>query len=199
MRVYLAFLILFCLASAGLPRPAFAASFGQVVAQEGSVIAFRQDSPLALHIGARLEVGDRIVTGAASRLRIGLPDGSTFSLGAETDITLSALESESGFVSLLFGILRSSLSSERQGGFEVRTPSAVASVRSTDWIVEVLEHKSAVFVVDGRVAVTDEGASGQVVLDPGFGTDVPQSGQPSTPKQWGAPRVEEAIARTALP
>jgi len=81
----------------------------------------------------------------------------------------------------------------------VTTGTAIASVRSTDWVIEAKPDDTAVFVVDGRVQVVNRGQTGGVLLYPGFGTDVRPDSPPTTPKRWGQARVDSALARTRLP
>ena len=100
---------------------------------------------------------------------------------------------------LLLGIIRTSLSGAWSGGFEVQTRAAVAAVRSTDWITEARDDRTAVFGVAGKVAVRALADDTEVVLAKGFGTDVVNGEAPTPPKQWGSSRVEEVLARTRLP
>jgi len=178
------------------------AAVGQVVQQKGPVTALRAGVPRSLYIGAFLQSGDRIRTGAAAKVRIDFRDGSSLSLGENTDVELSAYLPEGsgrGVLTLLLGIIRTSLSSVWRDGFEVRTLAAVASVRSTDWITELNQSRASVFVVDGSVAVRGVGDDSEVVLEKGFGVDVEAGKAPPAPKEWGAARVEQALARTRVP
>jgi len=177
-------------------------SAGQVVRQRGPVTALSEGVPRSLYIGAFLRSGDRVRTGADARVRIELRDGSTLSLGANTEIMLSTYLPEDdgrGVLTLLLGIVRTSLSGVWSGGFEVRTRAAVASVRATDWITEIGDDRTSVFVVEGSVAVRGTGDGAQVVLEEGFGVDVEAGQPPPPPKEWGASRVEQALARTRVP
>lgn len=195
-------LCLFALAATAPAAAQEEESAGQVVQQRGPVTALSEGAPRSLYIGAFLRAGDRVRTGADARVRIELRDGSTLSLGANTEIVLSTYLPEDdgrGVLTLLLGIVRTSLSGVWSGGFEVRTRAAVASVRATDWITEIGGDRASVFVVEGSVAVrgTDDGA--QVVLEEGFGVDVEAGQPPPPPKEWGASRVEQALARTRVP
>jgi len=181
-------------------------AIARVVAQRGVVTALQGTVPRAAHLGAMLFQGDRIVTGPESRIRIELPDQSSLSIGADSDIQLSEyLRDGEGrtieaVLSLLRGIVRATLAlGERPRDFEIKTETVVASVRSTDWVVEARENRTSVFVVTGnvKVAVLDGGA--EVDLDEGFGTDVEFGSTPSTPKRWGAGRVDDVLARTRVP
>ena len=180
------------------------APLGLVAQQAGSVIAQRNDTTRALHVGAAVYRGERLVTGAGALLLVAFTDGSRLTLGADSALLLDGARltpagSLSGWAEILFGIVRVLLRpGERPDGFEIRSRAAVASVRSTEWIVEARGAESDVFVIEGRVAVA--GRTGAIVLlNPGEGVTVREGEAPPTPNVWGAPRVQAVLARTTLP
>ncbi|WP_019902926.1 FecR domain-containing protein [Methylobacterium sp. 77] len=84
----------------------------------------------------------------------------------------------------------------RRGGFQVRTPHAVASVRGTTWIVDAAPATSAVFVQTGRVVVARAGeTAGSVTLGAGDGVDVGAADGPLAPKSWPRERRLHLLAR----
>jgi hypothetical protein len=200
----------FCIVSAvfltttsGL-SPAWADTVGEVVRQVGAVVAQRDGNTRALYIGAAVERGDTIVTYGDSKVAIRLADGGMLSLGNATEVEISEYVANGqqgirGVLSLVIGIVRTSLGGPWADGFEVRSRAAVASMRSTDWITEATPDKAAVFVVEGIVEVTGRADAATVVLNAGDGTDVPVGGSPGAPKQWGQKRVDSVLARTSVP
>ncbi|MBR0715189.1 FecR family protein [Bradyrhizobium liaoningense] len=78
--------------------------------------------------------------------------------------------------------------------FKVLTPQAIAAVRGTKWAVDASDGKTAVFVADGRVAVSRRGGGKSVTLGVGEGVDVEGPGA-LVVKRWGAPRVAALMAR----
>lgn len=206
LRVWAAITALACLVS-GSPAAAQTGKLaGHVAQQRGTVTALSDATPRVLHLGADLFLGDRIITGNDARVRIEFLDGSVLSVGARSQIEIAdfAFDADGfgvrGVLSLLVGIVRSTLSGDRwNDGFEVRSRAAVASVRSTDWITEVREDRTSVFVVDGTVEVASTGPGPAVQLGQGFGTDVPLGGAPSPPNQWGQVRVQDVLSRTQVP
>jgi ferric-dicitrate binding protein FerR (iron transport regulator) len=78
--------------------------------------------------------------------------------------------------------------------FKVITPQAIAAVRGTKWAVDVVENKTSVFVVNGRVAVGRPVSRLGVTLGPGDGVDVEPAG-PLTVKRWPPARVAALMAR----
>lgn len=177
-------------------------ALGQVTRQQGVVTALRATAARPLHLGASVFRGDRIITAAAAKVEIAFTDGSTLSVGAETSVDVVEFSPDArgqGGLRLIIGIIRTSLSNLWQGGFEVRSRAAVASVRSTEWVTQADDGHTAVFVVSGEVAVTGTTAGGTVLLGAGDGTDVELGQAPSPPVQWGAARVEDVLSRTQLP
>lgn len=79
-------------------------------------------------------------------------------------------------------------------GFQVITPQAIAAVRGTKWAVDAAEARTAVFVVNGRVAVGTRAGSQNVTLGSGEGVDV-EAGAPLTVKRWAPARVSALMAR----
>ena len=178
---------------------------GQVGRVVGEVNVLRGTERLPAVTGTALQQGDAIATGPQGRAEVVVSDGSTVTLGAGTTLSLASLTAPASgpgqaFLDLIEGILRIALSGERPWhSFEVRSATAVASVRSTDWIIDATRVKTGVFVVDGRVAVTGREGAGEVTLTPGQGTDVLIGGLPGAPKTWGQARVDDVLARTQLP
>lgn len=171
----------------------------------GTATVLRGGTSLPLRLGAVLRQDDQVITGDGSRLAIACSDGSSFVVGERCSLSLTAFDDAgqghgaSGILDLIEGILRIALSpGPAWDGFAVRTATATAAVRSTEWVVEAVPGNTAVFVVEGAVSVSGR-AGGQVVLRPGFGTDVRAGAAPTEPKRWGAARAESALARTRLP
>jgi hypothetical protein len=178
---------------------------GHVVQQIGPVTALSDNEPRVLFLGARVFPGDKILTGPGARVRVEFADGSTLSVGANSKVAVDRMvldpnnKGVRGVISLVVGILRASLGrAPWTDGFEVETRAAIASVRSTDFIAEVRDDKTSVFVVDGQVAVAPTAAA-PVLVDPGFGVDVTPDGSAATVKKWGQSRVDDVIARTQVP
>lgn len=180
-------------------------NFGEVVRLVGTGNIIRASDVLPLAIGVALYQDDRLTTDADSRVEIKAVDGSILVIGGSSRVSLANFDTaaaEGGaaaLIELFEGILRIDLSDDSAWDrFEVRTNTAIASVRSTQWIVEALPAKSAVFVVDGIVTVTDRIGRGAVELMAGDGTDIPFGAQPGAPKKWGKRRVAAALARTTI-
>lgn len=170
----------------------------------GAATLRRDGQDLAIRPGTRIAQSDDVATARESRLEIVCGDGSRLVLGADSRVRLArfagAAARPSGLVELFAGIVRFVLpSAHRWERFDVVTRTAVASVRSTTWIVESAGDRSSVFVVDGGVLVSSRATQGQVFLQPGEGVDIGTGPTPLRSNTWGRARADDVVARTSLP
>ena len=187
-----------------LPGAALAGDpIGRVVQQEGAVTVQRAEDRVPLWPGDPVFVADRVLTGPDGRVRIAFLDESLLAIGSDSEVAVDDYRIGrdgrrlNAVISLLLGIVRAAITPAAPSVvFDVRTRVAVASARSTDWVVEAKPDHTAVFVAEGRVAVTASG--GQILLGPGLGTDVMAGRAPASPKRWGEARVRDVMGRTAL-
>ena len=153
-------------------------------------------------VGADLAPSDLLRTGASGRIDVACSDGTHVTLGPDTEINLGSLVGEQDAtasigMSLHRGIARFLAPVRTWGTFNVFGPVAVASVRSTEWIMETPKRGTNVFVLDGVVEV--QGKRGDTVrLAPTYGVDVAADGTMAAPKKWGAKRVADVLARLGL-
>ena len=147
--------------------------------------------PLAVGISVPSEA--KIATGLDSRVNIRCDDGITVTIGPGTEVNLERLVGPSGpesstIVQLVRGIVGIIAPNGTWGLFQVRTPVAIASVRSTEWLVEHGDiDGTAVFVRKGVVEVDSDGNA--VSLAPGDGITISRTRAMSQVKQWGAERI----------
>ena len=190
------------------PRAQTAEPVGRVAAVVGTVLVTGADGGSGgearrLTEGAPVFQGDRIETAAGSRVRLEFVDESVVSLGENCAFTIDwflyapAIDLRSVLFLVPRGILRLAASLVPDSTFELRTNTAVASVRGTDWMAEASGESTAVVVLDGRVAVGN--ALGTVVLTEGEGTDVAAGEPPTPPVRWGEARIERFLRATAVP
>jgi ferric-dicitrate binding protein FerR (iron transport regulator) len=97
-------------------------------------------------------------------------------------------------IQLIEGIIGLVVPQRNWRRFEVSTPVAIASVRSTEWLIEWRRGGSAaVFVRMGEVAVRS--AQGErFMLGMGDGITISAAGAAGDVKQWGAARIAESTA-----
>ena len=176
---------------------------GRVVARDGSVVVVRAEGDRPLEPGDAVYRGDQIRTGPAAKLRVECEGGLVIVIGPRTEIGIDEYLPPQGgsglgmVLGLLTGIVRLIGPAQVPQRLEVQTRVALASVRSTDWLVQAAPPGTGVFAREGRVEVRST-AGGSVLLEPGFGTDVAPGAPPTPPKAWGAARRDAALAQTTL-
>ncbi len=172
-----------------------------VEALEGQVFLLRGGRQVPLEVRRAVADSDEILTFPDARVRLRFADGTLVTIGPNSRCLVAFhrrdAEREGDILRLIEGILRIFTAEAASEAIKVRTRSAIASPRGTEWIVERTPGSTAVFVVDGAVAVRGT-AGGAVLLEPGFGTDVPDGAPPGEPKRWGQARVDDALARTSF-
>lgn len=163
----------------------------------GSATLQREGAVLAAAPGMKLGDRDRLRTGADTKAEITCDDGTVVTLGAATDLDLGRIAGAGNggsLLGLLEGIARFVLPENRKpGAFEVTAPTAVASVRSTEWLMQADQRGTAVFVVRGRVGVQGRVPGPIAELTPGQGVDVPPAAPVPSPRAWSAERAAAAL------
>ena len=184
-------------------QPAMAEQRTCEIAEVAGDAALTHDgAPASAAVGADLSASDVLRTGSSGRVDVACSDGTRVTLGPDTEINLGSLvgeqdEAASIGMSLHRGIARFLAPVRTWGTFNVFGPVAVASVRSTEWIMETPKLGTNVFVLDGVVAV--QGKRGDNVhLAATYGVDVAPDGTMAEPKKWGAKRVADVLARLGL-
>jgi hypothetical protein len=80
-------------------------------------------------------------------------------------------------------------------GFQIQTPQAIASVRGTEWAVEVQSGRSSILVLTGTVRVARTIRAAAVTLRGGQGVDVTDARGPLKVTTWPPDRVRALLAR----
>lgn len=189
----------------GLVTGAAAATvtIGRISRSEGTVAALRGSAIVGLAAGDAVFVDDILRTGAASRALIVCTDGLQIAIGPATEMAVrSFVNAEPDRIRIVLGLLQGITRLigglvERGREIEVDTRTAVASVRSTEWLAESTAAGTGVLAIAGEVTVRAL-AGGSVLLRPGEGTDVAPGSAPKTPAIWGAARRRDAVARTSF-
>ena len=187
------------------PAPALVEeAVGEIASMSGSAVVLRGQGFTALGPGSAIFADDIVRTGPDGKVLILCRDGLRLAVGGGTEIAVRAylVDAPNGTLQAALGLLRGIVrliggDSLRRQWIEVDTRTAVASVRSTEWLVESTAKGTGVLSLVGAVEVVGL-AGGAVLLQPGEGTDVPPGGPPNPPARWGAPRRLDAIARTTL-
>ena len=165
---------------------------------EGEAYLIASGERIGAEVGGTVSERVAFETGAEGRLEIRCSDGLVVTIGPESAVEAEGLlaatdQSESVFLRLVRGITGIVAPDRTWDRFEVETDLAIASVRSTDWLVaHDAETGSAVFVAGGVVEVSADGAS--ETLSEGQGIDVVAGAGLGEIAEWGTERVVEARA-----
>lgn len=142
--------------------------------------------------GLGLGLNAKLRTEAEARVTMVCSGGLEVVVGPESEIDVLGLldhEARPFGLRLIDGIAGFLFSSEDGNGVQVRTPTAVAAVRSTEWAMRVENRASAIFTREGTVFVVVDDTVAQ--LSPGKGIDVSSSGEVGSVTDWGSARIEE--------
>jgi len=149
------------------PLPGFCYQAGGSSQLAGTVTALDQ---LATRNGAGLNVrdqvqwNDQLQTNNTGRLRLNLRDGSILSLGSNSQMRVVQHDAitQQTTLELLFGRLRSQVVklTKSNSHFEVRTPTAVAGVIGTDFLLIATADRTTLIVFNGVVQMTPLNGAG---------------------------------------
>lgn len=118
----------------------------------------------ALNNRDQVQWNDLLQTNLTGRLRVSLRDGSILSLGSNSQMRVVQHDPivQQTTLELLFGRLRSQVVKLTQPNskFEVHTPTAVAGVIGTDFLLIVTADRTTVVVFSGVVQVTPLNGAG---------------------------------------
>ena len=138
-------------------------------------------------------LGEEVVTGVASRLKMRLGRDTRVRLGEQARLKIDRFLVEAGGEMTLYSGPLLFDGRPRRAGVQIRSPFALIAVRGTRFFAGPSNDRFGVFVVRGSVAVTSAGQ--QVILRQGEGTDIFSPGAPPTPvKRWAPERVRAALA-----
>jgi ferric-dicitrate binding protein FerR (iron transport regulator) len=137
--------LLFALVAGGLSPQVWAQTVaGSITAITGSGTITRGSTTFPAAYGTQVDVGDRLVTAAATSLTVTLSDSSQIELTDSSTLTIDQNTVKAGGarastrLSLLSGLVRSLVSTTpgTPPNYEVHTPNAVASARGTYYDVD---------------------------------------------------------------
>lgn len=168
---------------------------GAVEELRGNAFADSSQQHRALDRASPLYVGDRVSTGAASRLTMRLGTDTTIKLGENTQLVIDKFLADSGGeVTLESGpVLFDRPPGARRIPMQIRSPYALIAVRGTQFFAGPSNGVFGVFVQNGTLEVS--GAGSTVTLSVGQGTNLKAPGAaPTPPVDWGQSRVDAAYA-----
>ncbi|EOQ96103.1 sigma factor regulatory protein, FecR/PupR family [Leptospira wolbachii serovar Codice str. CDC] len=141
------------------PKKAADLSAVVVFAVGDSKIQHADQTEEKAHLGALLKSGDNVVTGDNGKVDIQFADGSSIRISPKSAIDFAKLSQDNSGttdtqIALVSGKVFAKVNkAKKEDNFTVVTPTAIAGVRGTSFIVEAAEGKPAkVKVVEGAVA-----------------------------------------------
>jgi len=183
------------LASAAFNAPARAADpAGRVEEINGEAFADARNQHRSLERASSPFVGDRVATGASSRLTMLLGEDTTIKLGEKAQLVIDRfLTTTGGEISLQSGpVLFDRPSGSRPVPVKIRSSYGLIAVRGTKFFAGPSNGVFGVFVDHGTVTVS--GGGSKVVLQAGQGTNLERRGsKPSAPVAWGPERIRAAF------
>jgi hypothetical protein len=194
-RQPLVILLIVACAWAALANARAGDAAGKVEDLKGSAAADTALQHRALDRASPIYVGDRVSTGAGSRLTMLLGTDTTIRLGENTQLVIDKFLPETGGeISLEAGpMLFDRPPGGRRMPVQIKSPYAVLAVRGTQFFAGPSNGVFGVFVENGTLEVV--AASTTVTLSAGQGTNLQSPGAaPTTPVRWGQSRIDEAYA-----
>lgn len=178
-----------------LAGPALAQVVGNVAAVERTAEVGRAGSWAPARAGQPVQMGDSVRTDGTGRVKIAFGDGSVAVVSSRSELVIDQYvydPSKSGgssYLELLKGKVRTIVSEyySEAGEYEVRTPTATAGVRGTDFIVaydpateitDVVGNSGSVFVRGLARAAAEE-----VLITAGTQTSVARGQAPTEPRR----------------
>ncbi len=132
----------------GLHKPAV------VLLRTGSVVMHRGSEAVPLQPGFRLQKDDTVTVPANARLDLRMPDGSLMQIRGEAEIRLASLNRRIVVEQKMGRSYHSVADSSERIEFTVETPTAIASVRGTRFVVENSLQATTIRVTEGSVQTT---------------------------------------------
>ena len=184
------------LASAAFNQPANAADpAGRVEEIKGEAFADASNQHRTLEKSSSVFVGDRVETGASSRLTMLLGVDTTIRLGERAHLVIDQfLSTTGGEISVQAGpMLFDRPSGSPPVPVKIKSPYGLIAVRGTKFFAGPSNGVFGVFVDHGTVVVA--GGGSEVVLQAGEGTNLSSPGSsPTAPVKWGKARIDAALA-----
>lgn len=114
-----------------------------------------------------LEAGDTVQTGTDGSCDIALESGNIIRLEKGTEFNVEQLHRQAPIFSLSFGSLIAKLTGlvQHNARLEIRTPTAIAAVRGTEFAIETIEDQTHFGVFDeGQISVRSEANKEELLL-----------------------------------
>src|SRR5262249_30727593 len=165
-------------------------SAGAVTSVTGEAFAVRSTQRRALAPQATILIGDKVGTGAESRVSLLLGRDTTLRLGERGSVVIDRfLMNAGGDITLNSGpLMFDRPSGSPPGRVRIRSPYGLIAVRGTRFFAGPDHDALGIFVERGEVTVQAGGRT--VRVGAGLGTTIPSPGAPPEPvKRWKQARI----------
>lgn len=188
--------------------PAAATVVGKVGRLQGDVSSVATGGgKVAMTVGTPVEQDQTIETGPGARLEISFVDGTTFTVGEKSKVTVDRFVFDPGgnknalklAVVGPFRFVSGKLSKTLGANITVKTPFATMGIRGTDVWGGPIDERYGVFLATGIVSIASGGRT--VVLSrPGSGVNVANAkgAPPGAITQWPKEKIARALATVAF-
>lgn len=143
-----------------IAQPAFTKEIGLVMVKNGKATLAQDSKAKPARVGNKVHEGDTIETNAKSYVKLVMHDRNILVISENTKLKIESYNSPSSpktvLINLVHGSVRHKLEqkyADKSEKYEVVTPTAIAGVRGTDFIVEY-DHKlghTIVSTIEGSV------------------------------------------------
>lgn len=194
-------------------------SIGEITFVQGSVDVVRAGGRLIIHAktGTTISKGDTIKTGNGSKAAIKLKDESSVYVAANSNMELTdynidaGQKKRNGLVKAFAGKVRlavsmiikesDSVSEWKSTNFSIETPTAIAGVRGTDFVVSVHPGRTMLVVLEGVVSfMSISGNIGrEVVIGANQSSNVKKNAPPAKPSTITLQQRQSIISETTPP
>ena len=171
------------------PFPLFADTIGKLSEIRGDVSVRRGNTVIKPKTEDEVQTQDVVTTGDKSRAKLLLKDDSLLSVGQNSTLEVTEFlldqNKRSGILSLRSGTMHTKVEKflEPNSKFEVRTPTAVAGARGTEWLTVISPNPgTTISVLAGSVQVSSTTVAGpSIIVTAGFSTTVAAGSLPTVP------------------
>lgn len=178
--------ILMLLGLASAYNLAAAETAGRVLVAVGEVFAVRSGQNIPLSLGAMVESGDVLRTGATSNAQVRMTDGGIIALRPQTELHLDEYHfagqadgTEKNFFSLIKGGFRTVtgfIGKINHSNYKVATKTATLGIRGTDYSLVICAQNCGSLVKDGlyggvfaeQINISNEGGNKNINRSEGF-------------------------------
>ena len=155
-------------------------------------------------IGSKVLPGDIIMAAKNSRAKVVMVDNNEINISPDTQIKIEKYEYDPGqnkkdvLLNVIYGKVRSKVEQKYDGRtskFQVKTPSAVAGVRGTNFLTSYDQNtgNSQVVTFEGKVEFGTPGPGGQIT-----GSVQVTPGNMATISKGGAPPVSQPVPQSEM-